>query len=121
MLLENYPNIVIVPVPGRKIVRKNKGWEHIDLIGKILKHKYKLPINKLLVRKGRKAQKTLSREKRAENLQKTISLRRNCKTLPNSIVLLDDVFTTGTTINECARILKSAGVDKIYSLTIAID
>ena len=120
-LFENYPDSIIVPVPGRRIVRKNKGWEHIDLIGKILKHKYKLPIKKLLVRRGRKAQKTLSREKRAENLRKTISLRRNCKIIPNSIVLLDDVFTTGTTVNECAGILKSAGVRKIYSFTIAID
>lgn len=121
VLFENYPDSIIVPVPGRRIVRKNKGWEHIDLIGQILKYKYKLPIKKLLVRKGRKAQKTLSREKRAENLRKTISLRKNCKIIPNSIVLLDDVFTTGTTVNECAGILKSAGFSEIYSLTIAID
>lgn len=120
-LVENYPDSIIVPVPGRRIVRKNKGWEHIDLIGQILKHKYKLQIQKLLVRKGRKAQKTLSREKRAENLRKSISIRKTIKTIPNSIVLLDDVFTTGTTINECAGILKAAGVREIYSLTIAID
>lgn len=121
VLFVSYPDSIIVPVPGRRIVRKTKGWEHIDLIGKILKHKYKLPIKKLLVRKGRKAQKTLSREKRAENLRKTISLRKNCKVPPNSIVLLDDVFTTGTTVNECAKILKSAGAGKVYTLTIAID
>lgn len=121
VLFENYPDSIIIPVPGRRIVRKNKGWEHIDLIGNILKQKYKLPVKKLLVRKGRKAQKTLSREKRSENLRKNISIRKNFKTMPDSIVLLDDVFTTGTTINECAGILKSAGIREIYSLTIAID
>lgn len=120
-LLEYYPASIIVPVPGRRIVKKSKGWEHIDLIGKILKHKYKLPVYKLLIRKGKKAQKTLSREKRAENLRKSIRIQKNIKNIPASVVLLDDVFTTGTTINECAGILKSAGVEKIYSLTIAID
>lgn len=119
--LKYYPDSVIVPVPGRRIVKKSKGWEHIDLIGKILEKKYKLPIQKLLVRKGRKAQKTLSREKRAENLRKSITIRKYIQNMPVSVVLLDDVFTTGTTINECAGILRSAGVEKIYSLTIAID
>ena len=91
------------------------------MIGKILKRKYKLPVKKLLIRKGKKAQKTLSRENRAENLRKSIGIEKNIKNIPASVVLLDDVFTTGTTINECAGILKSAGVEKIYSLTIAID
>ncbi|MBN2401082.1 MAG: ComF family protein [Spirochaetes bacterium] len=35
------------------------------------------------------------------------------------IIIIDDVFTTGATINECARILKSFGADRVYSLTIA--
>ncbi len=121
VLIEQYSDSIIVPVPGRRIVKKDRGWEHIDLIGKILKHNYKLPIKKLLVRKGKKAQKTLSREKRAENLRKSIILREKIKSIPDSVVLIDDVFTTGTTVNECAGILKSAGVKEIYSLTIALD
>ena len=116
-----YPESIIVPVPGRKIVKKNKGWEHIDLIANILKIKYKLPVQKILIRKGKKAQKTLSREERAENLQKNVRKKKKIKKLPKNVVLIDDVFTTGTTINECAGILKKAGVEKIFSLTIAID
>nr|MDA3940253.1 hypothetical protein [Spirochaetia bacterium] len=119
--LENYSDCTIVPVPGRKIIKKRIGWEHIDLIAKILKQKFKLPVQKILTRKGSKAQKTLSKEKRAENLRKSICLQRGIKRIPNSVVLLDDVYTTGTTINECAGILKKAGVGTIYSLTIAID
>ncbi len=119
--INNYSECIIVPVPGRKIVKKKKGWEHIDLIANILKIKYKLPVKKILIRKGSKAQKTLSRDKRAENLQKSVRIQKNIKLLPKNIVLIDDVFTTGTTINECAGILKSSGVQKIFSLTIAID
>lgn len=120
-LIRDYSECIIVPVPGRTIVKKKRGWEHIDLIANILKRKYKLPVQKFLRRKGKKAQKTLSRDKRAENLQKNVSIKRNIKILPKNVVLIDDVFTTGTTINECAGILKSAGIEKIYSLTIAID
>jgi ComF family protein len=121
ILVESYKDCVIVPVPGRKIVKKNKSWEHIDLIGHILKNKYKLPVEILLNRKGKKPQKSLSRDKRGENLRKSISIGKKNTYLPKSLVLLDDVFTTGTTINECAGILKAAGVKYIYSLTIAID
>lgn len=120
-IIQDYADSIIVPVPGRKIVKKKQGWEHIDLLANILKTKYKLPVQKILIRKGRKAQKTLSREKRAANLQQNVSIKRNIKLVPKKIVLIDDVFTTGTTINECAGILKKAGVKKIYSLTIAID
>lgn len=120
-LLNNYQECLIIPVPGRSIIKKQKGWEHIDLIASILKHKYKFPVQKLLTRKGKKAQKTLSRDKRAENLRKNIRFRKNIIKIPKTVILLDDVFTTGTTINECAGILKAAGIQNIYSLTIAID
>ncbi len=121
ILIQKYSNIIIVPVPGRKIVKKQKGWEHIDFICTILKKNYKLPVQNLLERKGKKAQKTLTREKRAENLRKSIRIKRNIRILPETVVLLDDIFTTGITINECAGILKEAGVKEIFSLTIAID
>jgi len=121
ILIEKYSEIIIVPVPGRKIVKKEKGWEHLDFISTILKKKYKLQVQKLLTRKGKKAQKTLTREKRAENLRKSIRIQRNIRKIPETVVLLDDIYTTGTTINECAGILKDAGVKEIFSLTIAID
>jgi competence protein ComFC len=121
IILNEYSDSIIVPVPGRRVVKKKKGWEHIDLIAGILKQKYKIPVYKLLIRKGRKAQKTLSKESRAENLRKSIIIKNKKQNLPESVVLLDDVFTTGTTINECARILKHAGITNILSLTIAID
>ena len=121
ILIEKYSEIIIVPVPGRKIVKKQKGWEHIDNICTILKKKYKLPVQNLLTRKGKKAQKTLTREKRAENLRKSIRMKQHIRKLPETLVLLDDICTTGTTLNQCAGILKEAGVKEIFSLTIAID
>jgi ComF family protein len=121
VIIEYYPESIIVPVPGRKIVKKRKGWEHIELISNILKTEYNISIKKLLIRKGKMAQKALSRDKRAENLQQNIKIAKKIKNLPQNIVLIDDVFTTGTTINECAGILKKAGAGKIFSLTIAID
>ncbi len=119
--LRNNLTDVIVPVPGRKIVKRDQGWEHVDLISQILSKKYKIPVIKLLKRRGKKAQKVLNIEKRALNLQNSIKIVKKIKSMPHSVILLDDVFTTGTTINECAAILKHAGVKDVSSLTIAID
>jgi len=120
-IFKNNLKDIIVPVPGRKIVKREQGWEHIDLIANILSKKYKIPLIKLLRRSGQKAQKTLNIEKRALNLRNSITIAKNSRNVPYSVILLDDVFTTGTTINECALILKQAGVKKVRSLTIAID
>ncbi|MCF6335406.1 MAG: ComF family protein [Spirochaetales bacterium] len=121
LISKYYPDAVIVPVPGRKIIKKQKGWEHIELICKILEKKYKLTHISLLDRKGNKAQKSLSMELRRENLRKNIIFNPRVNFLPETVILVDDIFTTGNTINECASILKENGVIKIYSATIAVD
>ncbi len=121
LITESYPVSVIVPVPGRRKVKKEKGWEHTDLICRILEKNYKLTVLHLLVRKGNKAQKELSLKMRKENLHKSIKLKRKTMIMPENIILVDDIFTTGNTINQCAEILKNAGAEEIYSATIAID
>lgn len=61
----------------------------------------------------------LSGEARRHNLQKAFSVKNPQKLHGKSVVLIDDVETTGSTLNECAKVLKKAGVSKIYALTLA--
>lgn len=70
------------------------------------------------VRYTRPQAKTMSRGDRGKNLNKAFLY--NGQSLKNkNIILVDDVSTTGSTLNECARVLKSAGAKKVYGLVVA--
>jgi predicted amidophosphoribosyltransferase len=77
-----------------------------------------------LVRRSGGPQKGLHYEERLENIRGTIRLRRFGKRLgglPKRIVLLDDIFTSGATADECTRVLRLAGVREVFVLTLAIE
>ena len=116
-----YNGIPIVPVPFRRKSKKKRGWDQIEVITVLLEKRWKIPVNKLLRRKGKQAQKLLNYSQRLTNLKGNISLAKEIKNIPEKVVLLDDIFTTGVTTGECSRVLKEAGVEIVYVLTIAMD
>src|SRR5574341_1163568 len=61
----------------------------------------------------------LSGEERVVNVAGAFALRRPGEIAGKSILLVDDVFTTGATLNECARVLKDAGASRVMALTLA--
>ncbi|MEK7235247.1 MAG: ComF family protein [Nitrospirota bacterium] len=64
-------------------------------------------------------QTTLTRQARLRNLRKAFDVRRPQDLTEKRILLLDDVFTTGTTLNECAKALRKAGTGPVFALTLA--
>lgn len=64
-------------------------------------------------------QKGLSRKERALNVRNAFGVNRKHDLKGKNILLVDDVFTSGATLNECARALKKAGAEKVFVLTIA--
>ncbi len=119
--LKSFSGIRIVPVPFRKRNNRQRGWDHMERISRILRDEYKIPILFLLKRKGKIPQKELNYHERVLNLKNKIVLKDSEKPLPTEILLLDDVFTTGSTANECSRVLIESGAGRISALTIAID
>ncbi len=77
-------------------------------------------VRRVLARIPGPAQKGLAFADRLQNLQGRLVLRERTG-LPEEVVLIDDVFTTGATADECARLLREAGVLRIYVATLAID
>jgi predicted amidophosphoribosyltransferase len=61
----------------------------------------------------------LSRKERMKNLRRAFIVRHPESIAQKRILLIDDVFTTGTTVNECAKVLRKAGADAIFVLTLA--
>jgi predicted amidophosphoribosyltransferase len=61
----------------------------------------------------------LSGEERVRNVAGAFSLKRPGEVASKRVVLVDDVFTTGATMNECASVLKDAGADQVIAFTLA--
>jgi ComF family protein len=119
-----YDGLPLVPVPCRKSSLRKRGFDHIALLCGEMKRQAQVEVLPLLLRRGKtREQKTLNREEREKNLRGSIipAKRSRLKNLPPEVVLLDDVFTTGATAEECAGVLKSLGIQKVYVLTIALD
>ena len=114
-----FAGIPFVPVPPRPSKMKNQGWDQVRDISHILKYCYKMKVLDILSRNDDSEQKKLGREERL-NLSKVRYLPNlHYKGhIPSSVVLLDDIMTTGATLNECASVLKSAGVEKVYAITL---
>ncbi len=117
------PPVPIVPVPAHRGRRRRRGWEHVEEISRILQREHRFEILPLLVRAGGRAQKSLDFEGRRANMEGRILLHRDetGRGLPQKIVLIDDVFTTGATLDECAAVLKAGGVEHVEARSIAMD
>ncbi len=114
-------NIAIVPVPPRPKKIKTKGWDQIEELCKQLEVRYNTEILYLLKREDGIAQKNLSSKMRKTNLKGKIHLKNQKSKIPEKLIILDDVTTTGSTLHECAKALKTSGCKKIYGLTIFFD
>ncbi len=118
--LSHFTDEPIVPVPTNVWKKRLTGRDSVDEIAIILEKKYGLSIVRIIKKEKTKAQKTLSFEQRMINLNGKFYLKNGNKELI-SVVLFDDVFTTGGTISACAEVLKNSGIHHVSSLTIAID
>jgi predicted amidophosphoribosyltransferase len=65
------------------------------------------------------SQTGLTRHQRRENIRGAFAVARPDLIAGREVLLVDDVFTTGTTVSECARVLRRAGASKIYVATVA--
>lgn len=116
----------IVPIPLEKSRQKKRGYNQAELLARILGEAINRPVLGHLVerRKKTKPQFGLKREERFENLSGAFEISESGEgTIPpiagKVILLLDDLATTGATLDECAKTLKRAGVSEVYGLVLA--
>ena len=111
----------IVPVPVHKSRLKKRGYNQAALIAKELSKRLKIPVNEcLVVRTGATgAQKDLSAAERQNNLKKAFKVTENVVEY-DTVLIVDDIYTTGATVDAMARCLKGAGIKKVYFATLCI-
>jgi competence protein ComFC len=111
---------LIVPVPLHPARRRERGFNQAALLAETLSKRMSIPTRPLLERvRYTTTQTAFDRTKRMENLRGAFRLRKNEKMQQLRVLLVDDVLTTGSTLSECARVLKKAGAASVYAVTAA--
>jgi competence protein ComFC len=109
----------IVPVPSRP---GRKEPDAVELIARTLQSDHGLDVRRVLLRTAATQQKSLDYEQRRENLRGGIQVHpRFSGAVPRRVVLLDDVFTTGATLDACSRVLLQSGCQRVDALTLAME
>jgi ComF family protein len=124
LLLDKKPDFsdfVLVPIPLSKKKLKWRGFNQAEEIAKELANFLKIPlISDCLVKlKETKDQVELSEKERRENVKGVFFVKNKEKIFGRNILLVDDVFTTGATMEEAARVLKEAGAKEIVGIVAA--
>ena len=111
----------LVPVPIHSSRMRRRGYNQAALIAKELSKYSGIPVREHLIRRNLKTQplKDLSNAERQNNLKRAFKICQNDVKL-NTIVIIDDIYTTGSTIDSMTRVLKDAGIGKVYFITLTI-
>lgn len=119
-LLEN-PEMLeaeyFVPVPIHKKRFKKRGFNQAEVLARELSSLADIPyINALTRIKDTKSQTKLTKKQRAENIKEAFTCTMPSEIKKKAVILIDDVCTTGATLEECAKVLKKAGAREVYAL-----
>lgn len=115
---KDFDLVMAMPMHWRK--QWERGFNQAELLGRPVAKRFGLKLATNLRRKRyTKSQAGLDEQKRRENLKGSFAVRRPEQIAGKRILLVDDVFTTGTTLREAAEALKSAGAAHISVLTLA--
>lgn len=110
--------IFYIPLSKQKL--KDRGFNQCEIIAKSLSERLNIPLYKDIIKvKDTKEQKKLTKDDRHKNIQGAFAVLRDKNIRGKSIILIDDVVTTGATLFECEKVLKENGASKIKLLTVA--
>lgn len=111
----------IIPIPLHKKRRRQRGYNQADIIAKEIGRLMDLPVYaKMLLRCVQtRPQKELNDKERKNNLKKAFKIAENEVQLDH-ILLVDDIYTTGSTVDGAAHALREAGASSIYVVCVSI-
>ncbi|MGC2194378.1 MAG: ComF family protein [Terriglobales bacterium] len=118
-------NVLVVPVPLFPAKLRRRGFNQAELIACMAlklspsRERYSLCCEVLERSRDTQSQIGLTRHQRRQNLRGAFRIKNREKVSGREILLVDDVFTTGTTASECARVLRRAGAARVWVATVA--
>lgn len=120
-LLKQYD--MIIPVPMHKRKMQKRGYNQTELVADELGKILEIPARKDILSKvvNTTTQSKLGGKARQSNIQHAFFIKNDIEVEDKKIILLDDIYTTGATSQECSRVLKDAGATEILILVLAKD
>ena len=111
---------LVVPVPLHPARERERGFNQAALLAELLAQQIQTPLQMALERiRHTGTQTAYDRAERMENLRDAFRLRKNRNVRELHVLLIDDVLTTGSTLSECARVLRDAGAVSVSAATAA--
>ena len=116
--------VLIVPVPLHKSKQRQRGFNQTELLAKsALKQldgsRFELHTGNLRRVRPTVSQTGLTRHQRRENMRGAFVVTSPHRVRDRAVLIVDDVYTTGTTLNECARVLRAGGAKQVIVATVA--
>jgi ComF family protein len=114
---------LLVPVPLHSRKRGERGFNQAEVIARAAGKRFPLPIEVAsgLLKRQRPtlSQVGLTRDQRVANMAGAFLVTDPARVKGRTVIVVDDVMTTGTTVSECARVLKEAGAERVWAVTVA--
>lgn len=127
-VLQEKGEIFLVPVPPRKGKIKKNGWDQIEELCTFLERRYCFKVLRILQRNSSKQHKKLNRIERLESIKSSYAFKNQKEItkilkiaggkMPERVCIIDDVCTTGSTLESCAEILKGGGIKTVNAVTL---
>jgi competence protein ComFC len=113
---------LIIPVPLHRARKRERGFNQSEIlaegVSKVINVEFLKDVLKRM--KNTKDQTHLNVQERKENVEGAFVVTRPDEVISKRVILVDDVMTTGATLNECAKTLLEAGAERVYAVTLAV-
>lgn len=118
----NWKIDLIIPIPLHQLKKAERGYNQSYYIAKGMSKILNVPCSDRIVKRKKytESQTTMTLTERQENISDAFKIRNKNAVKEKTILLIDDVITTGATISECGSILLESGAKKIFAASIAI-
>ena len=112
----------LIPIPIHKRKLEKRGYNQAELLADALGKKLDIPVERELLARvvNTEPQKSLDPEHREQNLKNGFSMYRKKCVSYKKVLLVDDIYTTGATIEACTKSLHAAGIPDVYYTSVAI-
>ncbi|MGB2768690.1 MAG: ComF family protein [Candidatus Zixiibacteriota bacterium] len=113
---------MVIPVPLHRARQRERGFNQSEVLAEGISQATGLPLARdvLKRKKNTKDQTYLNAQQRAENVKGAFVVTQPERISDKKVILVDDVMTTGATLNECARMLQEAGATRVFAATLAV-